>query len=437
MPHSAPAEPPHPPRNLSQNTFTPVYTAARAGSPAVYTCARRLRRRAHTRTWQICNVFAKHFSVARGDKPSNAEHICIKWKHAGILQKYALPLVLYTCMHIMWFGPGLSCLLASWRNGMPKEWCPHIEQPPNSQLNTRCFSPSVSLSLSSDRGDNGWHYVTRRCLSVWASQRAINHFGETVLWLLMNFSHATTDAGYSITARRSFLSPGWKHLSGIYLKLCSLAVGLGLFVGRGWDVKLSRSSRQPLFVSLSLCGAFRHCLTFCTWPSPPHFLPCVSYGACLVLVNEREELWLSCFVFLGLCACGLCGLSHSEEPWGDISGHGLTWVQAHTESLTDPGVEERGMFSYWEETRPDYEGEQETRRKGRWLWVSLCLCRAEMRRQIRIFLALPFCCPHIWKAFHFIFECDAENEVRRGISSFCRLIVANNHTSPRLQTTTN
>lgn len=39
MPHSGLQHTPHPPRNLSQNTFISVYTAPQAGLPAVYTCA--------------------------------------------------------------------------------------------------------------------------------------------------------------------------------------------------------------------------------------------------------------------------------------------------------------------------------------------------------------------------------------------------------------
>lgn len=190
-----------------------------------------------------------------------------------------------------------------------------------------CFSPSVSLSLSSDAGDNGWHCVTRRWLSVRASQRAINHFGETALWLLMNFSHATTDAGYSITAKRFFLQAEiWRHLSGANLKLCSFGRrGAELFLGRGWDLKLSRS-RWPLFLQ-NYCERCFNIASLCVHtpsPRPLRLFSCVSSWVCLVRVNEREELQLSCSVFLGLCACGLCGLSHSEEPWGDIFGHRLS-----------------------------------------------------------------------------------------------------------------
>lgn len=74
-------------------------------------------------------------------------------------------------------------------------------------------------------------------------------------------------------------------------------------------------------------------------------------------------LRLSRSVFLGPCACGLRGLSHPEEPWGDIFGHGLSGVQAHTESLTDAGTEERGMFSYGRKPGLIMEG-RERKREG-------------------------------------------------------------------------
>lgn len=189
------------------------------------------------------------------------------------------------------------------------------------------------------------------------AKRGINHFGETALWLLMNFSHATTNAGYSIAARRSFCLQ-----AGIWRQLCVLLV-------KERELLL----RAVAFLHLLLWRCFNIASPTCAQPLLC-FFPSVSSRVCSVLMNERGELWLSFSVFLGLCACGLCGLSHSEEPWGDIFGHGLSWVQAHTESLTDAGEEERGMFSYWEETRPDYGGERETKRKGRWLCVFQCVC---------------------------------------------------------------
>lgn len=98
---------------------------------------------------------------------------------------------------------------------------------------------------------------------------------------------------------------------------------------------------------------------FSTWLALHHLvcanISCVgsflSAGSCICLLLMNDWGQLSVTVFLRLCACGLCGLSHSEKPCGDIFGDGLSWVGAHTESLTDAGSKERGMFSYGEETR--------------------------------------------------------------------------------------
>lgn len=131
--------------------------------------------------------------------------------------------------------------------------------------------------------------------------------------------------------------------------------------------------------------------------------PSVSSCVCSVLMNERGELWLSCSVFLGLCACGLCGLSHSEEPWGDIFGHRLSWVQAHTESLTDAGKEERGMFSYWEETRPDYGGREKPREKADGsVWMRVCVEQRweERKENFSDFNILRICRPNIWQVLN-------------------------------------
>ena len=52
----------------------------------------------------------------------------------------------------------------------------------------------------------------------------------------------------------------------------------------------------------------------------------LSAGSCIWLLLKNEWGQLSFTVFLRLCACGLCGLSHSEEPCGDIFGDG--WVES-------------------------------------------------------------------------------------------------------------
>lgn len=213
----------------------------------------------------------------------------------------------------------------------------------------RSLSPSASLSIIR---------CGRSRVALWKETmviRAINHFAETSLWLLMNFSHATTNAERSVAARRSFCLQAeiWRHFSGTR------------------DLKLFHS-RQPLFCH-TYCSRLHHRM----WMPPPRpmrFFLSVGSWVWSVLMNERGVLWLSLSVFLGLGACGLCGLSHSDEPCGDILGHGLSWVGAHTESLTDAGNEEKGMFSYGEETRPDYGGERETERKGRWLCLNVCFC---------------------------------------------------------------
>lgn len=132
---------------------------------------------------------------------------------------------------------------------MCKKRCPHIEQPPNARVgiphsgevypvNSRRGMQTNDLSLLNNTAAIklalfhllshspcnqigeiiGWHYMTRRWLSGRANPRAINQFGETALWLLMNFSHATTNAGYSSFCLQAKI---WRHLLGIYLKLCS------------------------------------------------------------------------------------------------------------------------------------------------------------------------------------------------------------------------
>lgn len=105
-----------------------------------------------------------------------------------------------------------------------------------------------------------------------------------------------------------------------------------------------------------------------------HHLACGNVSCLGSFLSPRSCIWSflmndSFTVFLRLCACGLCGLSHSEEPCGDIFGDGLSWVGAHTESLTDAGSKERGMFSYEEETRlnVDYGGRVSPREKVGWL----------------------------------------------------------------------
>lgn len=193
----------------------------------------------------------------------------------------------------------------------------------------------------------GGTFLTRRWLSVRSRHKA-SFMRQTVLLQLMNFSHARANAGF---------------LNLIFVFRVK-SKGFFSFLMR-WDLKLSLITR-----CFSAPEMFHHCIT--------SVVPCFLSGrpgVCSVLMNERGELRPGCSVFSGLCACGLCGLSHSEEPSEDISGHRLSWVQAHTELLTDTVKEERGMFSYWEETRlwrPDDEGERETRI---WNWLNLCNMR--------------------------------------------------------------
>ena len=164
---------------------------------------------------------------------------------------------------------------------MCKKRCPHIELPPNArvgiahtaekctewtageecrqitchywtilvQLNmlflTFCLTLSIIMS-----GDNGWHYVTRWWLSLRSSPGAINHSGETALRVLMNFSHATTNARYSAAARRSFWLQAeiWRHLSKV-----------ALFWQRGLSIFLDANEIW------SCLGVDRHCVfhTYC------------------------------------------------------------------------------------------------------------------------------------------------------------------------------
>lgn len=123
---------------------------------------------------------------------------------------------------------------------------------------------------------------------------------------LMNFSHGTTNAEYSDAAKRTS-------------KAAEKAFRLPPFWGR-----------QPLIsphlppggvssvASPQVCGS---CVSFCCCCCCCCFLAsCAGSRLWPGLMNERGEQRLSSYVFLGLCACGLCGLSRSEEPCGDIFG---------------------------------------------------------------------------------------------------------------------
>lgn len=165
-------------------------------------------------------------------------------------------------------------------------------------------------------------------LSGTPSLKATNHFAETSLWLLVNFSHTTTNAEYSAAAGSSFCLRAdiWRHLSGT------------------WDLKWFHR-RQPLFFH-TYCSTLHHGVRMPP-PWPLCFFLSVGSWVWSALMNEWGVLWLSLSVFLGLGACGLCGLSHSDEPCGDILGHGLSWVGAHTESLTGAGNEGKRDVFLW------------------------------------------------------------------------------------------
>lgn len=77
-----------------------------------------------------------------------------------------------------------------------------------------------------------------------------------------------------------------------------------------------------------------------------------------VLMNERGGEFVAELlrIFRAVCLRSMWPVP-ARGAMGDIFGHRLNWVQAHTESLTDSGKKgKKGCFSNWEETRPDSEG---------------------------------------------------------------------------------
>lgn len=88
-------------------------------------------------------------------------------------------------------------------------------------------------------------------------------------------------------------------------------------------------------------------------------------------------------------------------------------------------MEEKGMFSYWEETMADYEVERETKRKGRWLCPSVFVCGRDEKRELSDFHTHDFA-THIFEKlliWHLILMMKTKCDICNAITSVLCLIV--------------
>lgn len=89
---------------------------------------------------------------------------------------------------------------------------------------------------------------------------------------------------------------------------------------------------------------------------------------------------ISFSVFLRLCACGLCGLSHSVEPCGDIFlAMGAVESGPTQNRWQTQAIREEGCFPLGKETKSDYgvwKGERN--QEKRQMTIFVCVCVSEI-----------------------------------------------------------